>query len=158
VGMNRQAITDRIWESIWQILAILAVVFVINVALAFIVMRRISLPLLALADHAGTLAVQGFASIPPTQRQVESIGERSDDEVCQLARSYLHMQSTLHDYLTQIEKSHTELEEHTQTLERKVADRTKEITNKNSELQTAMENLRAAQQQVVMQEKLASLG
>lgn len=158
VGMNRRAITTRIWESIEQILAILAVVFLINVALAFIVMQRISLPLLALADHAGTLAVEGFVSTPPTQRQVESIGERSDDEVGQLARSYLQMQKTLHDYLTQIEKSRAELEEHNQTLERRVVDRTKEITEKNNELQTAMENLRAAQQQVVMQEKLASLG
>jgi signal transduction histidine kinase len=158
VGMNRNAITARIWESVWDILAILAVVFAINVALAFVVMRRISLPLLALADHAGTLAVQGLASTPPTQRQVESIAEKSNDEVGQLARSYLHMQKTLHDYLAQIDKSHAELEEHSRTLERKVVDRTREITGKNNELQTAMENLRAAQQQIVMQEKLASLG
>lgn len=158
VGMNRHIITAHIWDSIEQILAILAVVFVINVALAFVVMRRISLPLLALADHAGTLAVQGLASTPPTQRQVEFIGETSDDEVGQLARSYLQMQKTLHDYLTQIEKSRAELEEHNQTLERKVVDRTKEITEKNNELQTAMENLRAAQQQIVIQEKMASLG
>jgi signal transduction histidine kinase len=158
VGMNRHAITARIWESIWEILAILAVVFLINVVLAFIVMRRISLPLLALADHAGTLAVQGLASTPPTQRQVESIAKKSDDEVGQLASSYLHMQKTLQDNVKQIEKSHAELEEHSQTLERKVVDRTKEITEKNEELQTTMENLRAAQQQIIQQEKMASLG
>lgn len=158
VGMNRSAITARIWNSVGEILAILAVVFLVNVALAFAVMRRISLPLLALGDHAATLATQGFAATPPTQRQVESIGETSDDEVGQLARSYLTMQKTLHDYLTQIEKSRAELEEYSQTLEQKVEDRTKVITEKNSELQAAMENLRAAQEQVVTQEKLASLG
>ena len=158
VGMNRNAITARIWSSIEEILAILAVVFMVNVALAFAVMRRISLPLLALGDHAATLAAQGFAVTPPTQRQVESIGETSHDEVGQLARSYLTMQKTLHDYLTQIEKSRADLEEYNQKLEQRVEDRTKVITEKNSELQTAMENLRAAQEQVVTQEKLASLG
>lgn len=158
VGMNRNAITARIWSSIEEILAILAVVFMVNVALAFAVMRRISLPLLALGDHAATLAAEGFAVTPPTQRQVESIGETSQDEVGQLARSYLTMQKTLHDYLTQIEKSRADLEEYNQKLEQRVDDRTKVITEKNSELQTAMENLRAAQEQVVTQEKLASLG
>jgi signal transduction histidine kinase len=158
VGMNRNAITSRIWNSIGEILAILAVVFAVNVALAYAVMRRISLPLLALGDHAAAPATQGFATTPPTQRQVESIGETSQDEVGQLARSYLTMQKTLHDYLAQIEKSRAELEEYSQTLEHKVEDRTKEITEKNSELQSAMENLRAAQEQVVTQEKLASLG
>ena len=158
VGMNRNIITAHIWDSIEQILAILAVVLLVNVVLAFIVVQRISRPLLALADHAGTLATQGFTSTPPTQQQVESIAETSSDEVGQLTRSYLKMQKMMHDYLTQIEKSRAELEEHNQTLERKVADRTKEITEKNNELQTAMENLRAAQQQIVMQEKMASLG
>ena len=158
VGMNRNIITAHIWDSIEQILAILAVVLLVNVVLAFIVVQRISRPLLALADHAGTLATQGFTSTPPTQQQVESIAETSSDEVGQLTRSYLKMQKMMHDYLTQIEKSRAELEEHNQTLERKVVDRTKEITEKNNELQTAMENLRAAQQQIVMQEKMASLG
>lgn len=158
VGMNRHAITARIWDSIAQILAILAVVLLVNVALAFIVIQRISHPLLALADHAGTLAVQGFVSTPPTQQQVESIAETSDDEVGQLTRSYLKMQKTLRDYLAQIEKSQAELEEYSQTLEQKVLDRTKTISEKNNELQAAMESLRSAQQQIVRQEKMASLG
>jgi methyl-accepting chemotaxis protein len=158
VGMNRHAITGRIWDSLTEILALLAVVFAVNVTLAFVVMRRISLPLLALADHAGTVAVHGFASTPATQRQIEVIAETSKDEVGQLASSYLQMQKTLHDYLTQIKQSHAELEEHSQTLEQKVADRTKEITEKNNELKAAMDNLRAAQQQIIQQEKLASLG
>lgn len=158
VGMNRHAITTRIWDSIEQILAILAAVLVVNIVLAFIIVRRISRPLLVLADHAGTLAVRGFTSTPPTQQQVESISETSSDEVGQLTGSFLKMQRTLRDYLTQLEKSHAELEQYSQALEQKVADRTKTITEKNNELQAAMENLRAAQQQIITQEKMASLG
>jgi signal transduction histidine kinase len=158
VGMNRHTVMARIWDSIEQILAILAVVFLVNVVLAFIVVQRISRPLLALADHAGALATQGFTSTPATQQEVESISEASGDELGQLARSYLKMQKTLRDYIVQLEKSRAELEQHSQTLEQKVVDRTKTITEKNSELQAAMENLRAAQQQLITQEKMASLG
>jgi len=158
VGMNRHVITQRIWTSIEEILALLAGVLLLNVVLAFIVVQRISRPLLALADHAGTLAEQGFTSTPPTQQEVESISNTSSDEVGQLTRSYLKMQRTLRDYVTQLERSRAELEQHNLTLEQKVADRTKMITEKNSELETAMENLRAAQQRIITQEKMASLG
>ena len=158
VGMNRHTVTARIWDSIEQILAILAVVFLVNVVLAFIVVQRISRPLLALADHAGTLATQGFTSTPATQQEVESISEASGDELGQLARSYLNMQKTLRDHVMQLEKSRAELEQYSQTLEQKVVDRTKTITEKNSELQAAMEDLRAAQQQLITREKMASLG
>ena len=158
VGMNRHTVTARIWDSIEQILGILAVVFLVNVVLAFIVVQRISRPLVALADHAGTLATQGFTSTPPTQQQVESIAETSNDEVGQLTSSYLKMQKMMRDYVMQLEKSQGELEQYSQTLEQKVADRTKTITEKNSELQATMENLHAAQQQLITQEKMASLG
>jgi signal transduction histidine kinase len=158
VGMNRHTVTARIWGSIEQILAIFAGVLLVNVVLAFVVVQRISRPLLALADHAGTLATQGFTSTPPTQQEVESIAETSSDEVGQLTRSYLKMQKMMRDYVMQLEKSQAELEQYSQTLEQKVVDRTKTITEKNSELQAAMENLHAAQQQIITQEKMASLG
>jgi signal transduction histidine kinase len=158
VGMNREAITARIWTSIKEILAILTAVLLVNVVMAFLVVQRISRPLLALADHASALARDGFTSAPPTQQQVESISETSRDEVGELTRSYAKMQKTLREYVTQLEKSRAELEQYNQTLEQKVVDRTKTVAEKNNELQAAMESLRAAQQQIITREKLASLG
>jgi predicted ATPase/signal transduction histidine kinase len=50
------------------------------------------------------------------------------------------------------------LEEYSHTLEDRVADRTAELHNKNSELHRALETLKAMQAQIITQEKLASLG
>ncbi len=50
------------------------------------------------------------------------------------------------------------LEDYSHTLEDRVADRTAELHNKNSELQRALETLKAMQAQIITQEKLASLG
>ena len=50
------------------------------------------------------------------------------------------------------------LEEYSRTLEQKVDERTRELSLKNAELGSTLTQLRDTQQQLVMQEKLASLG
>jgi signal transduction histidine kinase len=50
------------------------------------------------------------------------------------------------------------LEEHIQTLDTRVQERTQEISKKNQALQRALVELRKAQQQIIVQEKLAGLG
>jgi predicted ATPase/signal transduction histidine kinase len=50
------------------------------------------------------------------------------------------------------------LEEHSRTLEHKVEERTREISDKNAKLGAALQQLRSTQRQLVVQEKLASLG
>ena len=49
-------------------------------------------------------------------------------------------------------------EEYSHTLEQRVAERTRELQVKNEELSQAMRQLRTAQKQLIVQEKLASLG
>ena len=51
-----------------------------------------------------------------------------------------------------------ELEEYNRTLEHRVASRTQEIQTKNSELARLLRQLTETQNQLVMREKLASLG
>jgi len=50
------------------------------------------------------------------------------------------------------------LEEYSHTLERRVHERTEELHQKNDRLQSTLETLKAMQQRVIAQEKLASLG
>ena len=57
-----------------------------------------------------------------------------------------------------LEGARARLAEYSQTLEHKVEERTAELREKNDELETTLTQLRATQQQLVMQEKLASLG
>jgi predicted ATPase/signal transduction histidine kinase len=53
---------------------------------------------------------------------------------------------------------YSELQEYSRTLEQKVDERTRELRDKNDALASALDSLRAAQSQLVTQEKLASLG
>lgn len=54
--------------------------------------------------------------------------------------------------------SHKQLEEYSRTLELKVEKRTEQLQEKNQQIEQALEKLKAAQKQIVAQEKLASLG
>jgi predicted ATPase/signal transduction histidine kinase/tRNA A-37 threonylcarbamoyl transferase component Bud32 len=55
-------------------------------------------------------------------------------------------------------KLYEELEQHTRTLEQKVEARTLELSAKNAELTESLERIQTMQQQIIVQEKLASLG
>lgn len=54
--------------------------------------------------------------------------------------------------------AHDKLMQYSEELEFKVEERTKDLRLKNSELESTMQELKAAQNQLIMQEKMASLG
>ncbi|MCE2951507.1 MAG: ATP-binding protein [Alphaproteobacteria bacterium] len=100
--------------------------------------------------------------INPTQRLVSHISEKGQGKDGQ---SYDDIQEPWHtwfDAVSQVFEQNRalvlKLEEHIQTLDAKVQERTKEISKKNEALQRALVDLRKAQQQVIVQEKLAGLG
>ncbi len=70
------------------------------------------------------------------------------------ARLYSDL-AAAHDHLRQ---SNEELALVNQSLERKVAERTIELSDRNAELATMLDRLKEMQQQVIQQEKMASLG
>ena len=53
---------------------------------------------------------------------------------------------------------HEELRHHALLLEKKVAERTKDLNNKNKELENALDQLKKMQQQMILNEKMVSLG
>ena len=57
-----------------------------------------------------------------------------------------------------LEKSHKKLQEYSQTLELKVKERTQDLEEKNLELAETLKELKDTQEQLIMQEKMASLG
>jgi signal transduction histidine kinase len=75
----------------------------------------------------------------------------SDDEIGELTQNFNQM-------VKELELSHSQLKEYSRTLEKKVAERTREIQEKNSELEETLERLKQMQKQVIVQEKMASLG
>ncbi len=68
-----------------------------------------------------------------------------------LERHFARAHDRLQDYSTQLEEAN-------RTLEHRVDERTADLATKNHDLQKAMGDLRDTQQQLVMREKMASLG
>lgn len=78
-----------------------------------------------------------------------------------LTWSFRRLQSTvniLHIEVQRKIKAEKEFEEINRQLEQRVADRTKELTIKNNDLNKAVKNLKDAQDQLIVQEKMASVG
>jgi len=66
--------------------------------------------------------------------------------------------SNFNKMVRELERSHNDLEEHNRTLEIKVEARTLELKQKNTELEDTLDTLKQMQQQVIVQEKMATLG
>ncbi|MBC8232061.1 HAMP domain-containing protein [bacterium] len=75
----------------------------------------------------------------------------TDDEIGVLTKEFNEM-------VHELEISHNKLEESNRTLEIKVEDRTQELKQKNSELEDTLDKLKQMQKQVIVQEKMATLG
>jgi signal transduction histidine kinase len=134
-------------------LAGLIVIFVV----ILLISRSITSPLRKL-----TIAVSNFAE---GNFEVELPNIKSRDEIARLTTSFAYMQRTLAETIhnlretsDQLKVSNEKLEDYSRTLEQKVEERTAELLAKNRELDTALTNLRATQDQLVQSEKLASLG
>ncbi len=80
------------------------------------------------------------------------------DEIGFLGRTLEDMSKSLKASFSKIEKQNKELEDYSHTLEDKVEERTIELKNKNEELHELLEKLKRTQDQLITQEKLASLG
>ncbi len=70
----------------------------------------------------------------------------------------LRLESNLRKTYDELKGTHEQLEEYSRTLEDKVDERTKALKGKNEELERTLEKLKKMQRQLIMQEKLASLG
>ncbi|MEM9538543.1 MAG: ATP-binding protein [Cyanobacteria bacterium P01_E01_bin.42] len=110
--------------------------------------RQIVKPILAIATAARALGgkVQGgnFADLQPAPVLTEN-------EIGFLAKTFNQM-------LQKLQSSYEQLQEYSHDLESKVAARTRELQDKNEDLQETLNKLERTQLQLIQNEKMASLG
>ncbi len=130
---------------------LLLLIVVVSVA------RSITGPLTALTGASEQLARGELDSSLPEVR--------SGDEVGRLTAAFTRMQRDLKRYITDLqetsaarERAAAQLEEYSRTLEHKVEERTQELRDKNVDLESTLTELKKTQDQLIVQEKLASLG
>ncbi|MEN6587407.1 MAG: ATP-binding protein, partial [Sulfuricella sp.] len=112
--------------------------------------RRLTAPLRDLTQFVTDITKTGDLS--------RRLTPSSQDEIGTLASAFNHMAVRLESASAERERFVHELEVFAEELEDKVRDRTQELTASNADLTQALENLKAAQSQLIHQEKMASLG
>lgn len=135
-----QEINRMVYKSTVTALGFLAVSFLI----VFLLSTTFSKPLIHLTQSARKLSKGDFSVSA-------SIQIRSRDEVGILAATFIEMSNEL-------KNSYEKLEDYSKTLEQKVADRTSALAEKNKALADTLEQLKTTQNQLIVSEKLASLG
>jgi len=115
----------------------------------FFFSRQISTPISVLTGAASEISKGNFDV---------KVNYTPKDEIGFLGKTLESMSNSLKESFARIERQNQELEEYNRTLEDKVALRTKELEQKNIELQDLLEKLKATQTQLISHEKLASLG
>ena len=158
VGMDKKVIRDIIWTSVKHQQLVLFAIFLLSTVLAYVAVNRISRPLNMLAAHAQSLASRDFATAAEAGADIAALALHSQDELGDLAKSFLYMEETLTHYVAHLQQAKAEVEEHSQKLEQRVKERTQELNERNEDLEKTLAQLKDAQQQLVMQEKMASLG
>jgi signal transduction histidine kinase len=157
VGMDKAVIAADVRRAILQQTAILLGIFGIGLVLAYGFVNRTSQPLRALTAYVNRLAHSDFQHLE-TDAAVDRIADGARDEVGSLARAFRRMAATLTEYIDQLRSAKDELADYSRSLEQRVQERTEELVEKNRTLEDTLGQLKQAQEQVITQEKLASLG
>lgn len=130
--------------SLWVVLGIL-----LAVSGAFLFSRQISRPILKMSKAAEEISSGRFDV---------TVEYQAKDEIGVLGKSLENMGQSLKENFEKIEKQNKELEEYSKGLEEKVNQRTAELQEKNIALETTLTKLKETQDQLIVHEKLASLG
>jgi signal transduction histidine kinase len=152
VGVNAQASFDAAWQADetyqkarHESLLALVISLVVAVAFASAMVRLITKPVGQLADAADNIArAAERGEEDDINVQIDVI---ANDEIGDLSRSFNRMTLALREAWAKID-----------TQQGKLKSANIELGVKNRDLEDALEQLRDAQQQLVMREKMASLG
>jgi signal transduction histidine kinase len=121
IGLSEAKLKLALRTAVWDVALITIIIILGGIAVTIALAGRIVTPLRSLASVAGRIAAGNLtASVEPT----------SHDEVGQLTNIFNHMTQSLASHIHTI----TEL---TQTLEQRVAERTRELQEANRQLEAA---------------------
>ncbi len=130
ISKSRQEVRQQIRTMVIRSTLTLLIFLAVGIVIVLFVATKLSDPLVELTGIANRIAEGDF-------KAVDRIRIRSRNEVGLLAKAFIAMSESLKDY--------------SRNLEQKVRDRTEELS-------LALDNLKAAQHQLVESEKMAALG
>ncbi len=111
----------------------------------FYIIKRITRPIEEMTNIALHISKGNFELNPEDQQTYAKLNQRKD-ELGNLSRAFLKMQTTLKGTFDKLSAAKGELENYSKNLEFKVEARTAELTEKNRALDEAVENIRTLSQ------------
>lgn len=146
VNANEQA--GEVVEKI--VIASIGLSVAIAALLAMVTSRAIAQPIQALTSVAQRSTKESNFDLKATVEQ--------DDEIGLLADTFNQLIYSVKRLLHQQKEANEQLEIYSQTLEFKVEERTRELNDKNTQLQQILKELQRTQVQMVQSEKMSALG
>ncbi|HEY9878415.1 MAG TPA: ATP-binding protein [Leptolyngbyaceae cyanobacterium] len=146
VNANEQA--NAVVEKI--VIASIGLSVAIAALLAMVTSRAIAQPIQALTSVAQRSTKESNFDLKATVEQ--------DDEIGLLADTFNQLIYSVKQLLNQQKEANEQLETYSQTLEFKVEERTRELNDKNAQLQQILKELQRTQVQMVQSEKMSALG
>ncbi len=131
--------------------------FVIAFVLSSILQRIISKPILQLAQTTRIVSDNKDYSVRAVKHSQDEVGMLIDgfnEMLTQIQERDVELMTATEN----LEVSKGKLEDYSRTLAEKVDARTRELKDKNVELEETLQQLKEMQHQIIMQQKLASLG
>ncbi|MBD1826274.1 ATP-binding protein [Microcoleus vaginatus GB1-A2] len=122
----------------------------IAILLAVLTSRAIAQPIQSLTSVARRTTEESNFELQATVEQ--------DDEIGTLANAFNQLIRAVQQLLQQQKTANEQLENYSQTLESQVEVRTQELSDKNTQLQQLLDELRHTQVQMVQSEKMSALG
>ncbi|WP_232824799.1 HAMP domain-containing sensor histidine kinase [Algibacillus agarilyticus] len=145
-----KALNDRIYNSLYLKIAVLIASLLVSFMLALKFQRNITAPLEEL--------VQLFKRVANEKDYAVRAPKQTLQELSTLSTSFNTMLDRIHSTIEKQQTAETEIRQLNQNLEDKVSQRTIALKNANSELMNTLEKLHQYQNQLVENEKMASLG
>lgn len=102
VGMNKKLITDEIYSIILKQQFLIFMIFLFTVGISYVLINKISKPLTLLTDYVNSMIADVKPAIDSDKTLISSIADKSNDEIGDLAKSFLHMQTELSDYIDKL--------------------------------------------------------
>jgi two-component system NtrC family sensor kinase len=133
----------------WNTIRTGAALMLAIVLILLVLQRRLLKPVRALAAAANRIEAQNFA---------EPVQLRGADELSMVGEAMELMRQALLRSFAELHGKNEELANHAATLEARVEERTEALSHSNTELNQTLNNLQAAQTELIESEKLASLG
>jgi signal transduction histidine kinase len=140
-----------------QSAALISVVLIslISIALAYGISHRISQRTAGLAQLTHQVTDEGTFK-ESLYKDIERL--ESQDEIGELAASFGLMRTRLQNFISELRVTGEKLADANATLELRVEERTLQLKERNHELTSLLDKLKKTQDQLVIQEKMASLG